>query len=226
MSENKLSDVKALKPEEEWAQSLLLGDEWANWLTHGSALLLSVIGLYFLIDAASAENSVSKWFSYGMYGLSLVTLYAASTCYHALRQPKLKKLFRTIDHCAIYFLIAGSYTPITLLVLDDLWGWTLFGVVWACALVGIFLKITSPHKHKGISTALYLLMGWMVVIAADPLMARFHSSGLSWLFWGGGFYTAGVLFFILDQKRFFHAVWHLFVMGGSFCHYTAFLLYT
>ncbi len=142
-----------------------------------------------------------------------------------MRRPHLKKLFRTIDHCAIYLLIAGSYTPFTLLVLGGVWGWTLFAIVWTLAAIGMCLKTFFRHRFKILSTSLYLFMGWLVVIAAEPLMARFDPSGLSWLLAGGLSYTVGVIFFVLDKRRFYHAIWHVFVLGGSVCHYLAVLLY-
>jgi hemolysin III len=130
-----------------------------------------------------------------------------------------------LDHCAIYLLIAGSYTPFTLLLLKESWGWALFNIVWVLAGVGILFKIFFTHRFKILSTLIYLMMGWMVVVAAEPLMSRLPYEGLCWLIMGGLFYTIGVIFFVLDSRRFFHAIWHLFVMGGSVCHYFAILFY-
>jgi len=223
--EERKAHVKDLKGDQEWAQALLLGDEWANYLTHSIGLFLSFLGMIFLIYHPLIESDHWRLFNFIIYGGSLILLYAASTCYHALRNPKLKKLFRTVDHCAIYLLIAGSYTPFTLLVLGGVWGWTMFSVVWGLAVLGIFLKIFFTHRFKILSTCLYLFMGWLVVIAAEPLLDRLHVNGLFWLLAGGVSYTMGVIFYVLDKRPFFHAIWHLFVMGGSTCHYLAILFY-
>ncbi len=217
--------AKELPVEEEWMQGLRLGDEWANSWTHGLGFLLSLIGLAILILVPLQEGNHWKLVNFAVYGGSLVLLYAVSTFYHALRQPQLKKIFRTIDHCAIYFLIAGSYTPFTMLLLEGAWGWTLFGIVWGLACIGIIFKIFFTHRFKILSTIIYLFMGWLVVIAAEPLIERLPYHGLCWLLVGGLFYTIVVIFFALDKRRFFHAIWHLFVMGGSICHYFAILLY-
>lgn len=223
--DKRLMYVKHLRSEEEWAQGILLGDEWANSLTHGIGLILSFIGFIILIATPFQENDHWRLMNFAVYGASLIVLYAASTCYHAIRHPKLKKLFRTIDHCAIYLLIAGSYTPFTMLLLGGTWGWTLFSIVWSLAGLGIFFKIFFRHRFAILSTILYLFMGWLVVIAVEPLIERFHIAGLCWLLAGGLCYTIGVIFYALDKRRFHHAIWHLFVLGGSTCHYLAILFY-
>lgn len=223
--QDRKAHVKNLKADEEWAQALMLGDEWANYLTHGFGFILSLLGLVLLIQNPFQENDHWRLLNFIIYGTSLVLLYAASTCYHAARRPKLKKIFRTLDHCAIYLLIAGSYTPLTLLTLGGVWGILLFTIVWTCAFVGITLKIFFKHRFQTLSTTLYLLMGWLVIIAAEPMMEKFHPAGLYWLLAGGLSYTVGVIFYVLDKRRFFHAIWHLFVLGGSFCHYISVFLY-
>lgn len=217
--------VKTLKSNEDWAQAVLLGDEWANCLTHSFGLILSIIGFIFLIHYPLQENDYWKLLNFSVYGTSLILLYAASSCYHGLPISNLKKVFQTLDHCAIYLLIAGSYTPFTMLALGGIWGWVLFGIVWSFAGVGIILKTFFRHRFKIISMSLYLLMGWLIVIAAEPLVERLHPLGLNWLIAGGIFYTGGVIFYVLDKRRFFHAIWHLFVLTGSVCHYFAILLY-
>lgn len=217
--------VKKLTSEEEWAQGLLLGDEWANCLTHGIGLILSFIGMFVLLSAPMQNGDHLKAVYFGIYGVSLILLYAASTLYHAVKRPKMKQFFRTLDHCAIYLLIAGSYTPFTLLILEGWWGWALFTVVWGLAFSGIAFKIYFGHRFKFLSTAIYLFMGWLVIFAAEPLLERFHYDGVRWLVAGGLSYTAGVAFYVLDKRRFYHAIWHLFVLGGSVCHYLAVLLY-
>lgn len=221
----RLERVHALPEEEQWAQGLLLGDEWANSLTHGLGLALSIVGLIFLLTTPLAQENSQRLLSFGVYGLSLIALYAASTCYHAVRQPNLKKILRTVDHCAIYTLIAGSYTPFTLLILGEIWGWPLFCIVWSLAFIGVSCKIFFRHKYKVLSTSIYLFMGWLVVIAAEPLIRSFHYEGLCWLLAGGFSYTFGVIFYLKDKKRFYHMIWHLFVLGGSICHYLAILFY-
>ncbi len=217
--------MKELEHSEAWEQGLLLGDEWANCLTHGAGLLLSVVGLILLIQTPLQENNSWRLLIFAVYGMSLVFLYAASTCYHALKKPKIKKILRKVDHCAIYLLIAGSYTPFSLMVLGDVLGWTLFIVVWCLAFFGIFYKIFFFHHSKVFSTVLYLFMGWLVVLVAEPLIERFHIHGLGWLVGGGLFYSMGVIFFIFDKRKFYHAIWHLFVLGGSLCHYLAIFFY-
>jgi hemolysin III len=223
--EERLTRVKNLSPEEQWAQGLLLGDEWANSLTHGIGLVLSLIGLILLILTPFQEGNHWKLLNFAVYGVSLVLLYAASTLYHAVRRPALKRLLRTVDHCAIYLLIAGSYTPFTMLLLQGVWGWTLFGIIWSLAFLGIIFKIFFIHRFQILSTSIYLLMGWLVVIAAEPFIDRFHYAGLCWVVAGGLCYTFGVIFYAFDKRRFYHAIWHLFVLSGSICHYFAILFY-
>lgn len=217
--------LKNLQSEEQWAQGLLLGDEWVNSLTHGFGLILSLIGFILLLAAPFYENNYWKLVNLAVYGGSLILLYGSSTLYHSLRRPKLKKIFRTIDHCAIFILIAGSYTPFTMLVLGGIWGWALFSIVWTLAILGIILKILLKYRFNLLSTCLYLLMGWLVVVALEPLIERFPINGLYWLLAGGLSYTIGVIFYTMDKRKFFHAIWHLFVLAGSTCHYLAIWLY-
>ncbi len=223
--EERITHVKKLPPEDEWASGMILGDEWANAWTHGLGFLLSLIGLMMLVVIPLQEGNHWKLLNFAVYGGSLVLVYAASMVYHSLRRPALKKLFRTLDHCAIYVFIAGSYTPFTMLLLEGSWGWLLFGMVWGLAIFGIIFKIFFTHRFKVLSTAIYLFMGWLVVIAAEPLMERIPTSGLYWLIAGGMLYTLGVIFFVMDKRYLYHAIWHVFVMAGSICHYFAVLLY-
>lgn len=217
--------MKSLPPEEQWMQGMLLRDEWANAATHAIGLFLSCIGLFFLMKTPLLEEDFFKLIIFTVYGASLVLLYFTSTFYHATKRPTLKQLLRKMDHCAIYLLIAGSYTPFSLLVVRETFGWTIFSIVWAIAFLGIFLKIRYGHRYDTFSLALYLIMGWLAVIAAEPFMDHFHSSGLFWLLAGGAFYTTGVIFYVLDKRRFYHAIWHIFVLGGSACHYVSIFLY-
>ncbi|CUI16369.1 Hemolysin III [Candidatus Protochlamydia naegleriophila] len=211
--------------EEEWAQGLRLNDEWANSLTHGIGFILSLIGFFFLIAVPLENGDYWKLLNFTIYGSSLVLLYLASTLYHFFKKPHLKKLFRKVDHCAIYLLIAGSYTPFTMIPLHGFWGWLLFGLVWGMACLGVIFKAFFIHRFKKISTWIYLGMGWLVIIAIEPLINSVSQEGLYWLFAGGLSYSCGVIFYALDKKRFFHAIWHLFVMGGSLCHYLAIMFH-
>lgn len=223
--EERLIKAKHLHSHEQWQQGLLLGDEWANSLTHGIGFILSCIGLLLLILASFQDENNERLMIFAVYGGSLILLYAVSTLYHLVRTPKIKKLLRTVDHCAIYLLIAGSYTPFTMLLLRGGWGWMLFSIIWSLALIGIIFKVFFRHRFELLSTLIYLFMGWLVVIAAEPLISRFHAGGLYLLVAGGLCYTIGVIFYALDKRRFYHAIWHLFVLGGSICHYLAILFY-
>ncbi|GAA3534747.1 hypothetical protein GCM10022394_12870 [Zobellella aerophila] len=161
-----------------------------------------------------------------LFVTTVVLLYLASTLYHLLPPGKAKRVFRVIEHCAIFLLIAGTYTPFSLGVLRGGWGWTLFGIVWGLALVGVAIKVFVKRFRPLFSTALYLLMGWVIVVAIDPLLARMPLEGLLWLLAGGLCYTLGVVFFATDARlRFGHLVWHLFVMAGTACHYLAVFWY-
>lgn len=223
--ENRIAYVQALTVEEQWAQGLLLGDEWANSLTHGLGLILSFIGFILLLATPFYEKDYWKLMNFAVYGGSLILLYGVSTFYHMARRPKLKKLFRIIDHCAIYVLIAGTYTPLTMLVLGGVWGWALFSILWTLAILGIVFKIFLKYRFNLLSTIFYVFMGWLGMVAIEPLTERFHVNGLCWFLVGGFFYTIGVIFYALGKRKFFHAIWHLFVLAGSVCHYFAVWLY-
>jgi hemolysin III len=161
-----------------------------------------------------------------LFAATMVLLYLASTLYHALPKGKAKRALQVIEHAAIFLLIAGTYTPFTLGVLYGIWGWTLFGLAWGLAVAGVVLKAFDRMSHPIVSTALYLLMGWLILIAVNPLYARVPASGLLWLVAGGVAYTAGVVFFAADSRlRYGHFIWHLFVMAGTTCHYFAVLWY-
>jgi hemolysin III len=161
-----------------------------------------------------------------VFSATMIFLYLASTLYHALPPGKAKHVFRIIEHSAIFLLIAGTYTPFTLGVLNGRWGWTLFGLVWGMAIAGMALKIFEKKGHPIFSTCLYLLMGWIIVIAIDPLLTRVPTAGVLWLLAGGLSYTAGVAFFATDSHlRYGHLIWHLFVIAGTVCHYFAVLWY-
>lgn len=200
-------------------------EEWANVITHGIGLCLSLIGFIVLIVVTQRHDDALHMISCGIFGGSLVLLYAASTLYHSFQSERLKHFFKIVDHCAIYLLIAGTYTPFTLLVLEDVWGQSLFCIIWSLAVIGILFKLFFVNKFKVLSTLIYLLMGWLVLFAIEPLVVSLSYEGLCWLISGGIFYSAGVIFFINEKPRFNHAIWHLFVLGGSICHFVSVFLY-
>jgi hemolysin III len=201
-------------------------EEIANCVTHGFGLVLSVAGLVALVLIA--------WFygdgwnvvvSGGVYGVSLVTLYLASTLYHGARSARAKKILQVVDHCCIYLLIAGTYTPFTLVMLRGGWGWTLFGLVWGIAVAGILFRLVFGNRYRPVAVASYVLMGWLCVIAAKPILAHAPLGAILWIVAGGLAYTSGVFFFASERIPHSHAIWHLFVLGGSVCHYVAVVLY-
>jgi hemolysin III len=202
-----------------------VAEEIANSITHGFGLALSLIGLPILVVLASLYGTVSHVVSCSIYGSTLVIMYAASTVYHSLRAPRVKHFFRILDHIAIYLLIAGTYTPFTLVTLWPSYGKALFGLVWGLALVGIVFKIFFVGKFEVISMLLYLVMGWMAVIAVKPVLATFPMGGILWVAAGGLAYTLGVVFFAWERLPYNHTIWHLFVLIGSICHYFAVILY-
>jgi hemolysin III len=207
----------------ERAQSL--GEEIANSVSHGVALLAAIVGTPFLIAAVSklgAANIVGAC----VFAATMVLLYFTSTLYHALPAGRAKRVFLKLDHGAIYFFIAGSYTPFALGALGGPWGWTLFGIVWSLAVFGATLKAFDRLSHPWLSTGLYLVMGWLVLIAAVPLVERVPQPGVALLVAGGLAYTAGVVFFALDSRfRYAHAVWHSFVVAGTGFHFFAVMGY-
>lgn len=201
------------------------GEELANSLTHGLGLAGAIAALVAMVVAASSRGAAAV-VGASVFGASMVLLYLASTLYHALPRGRAKHVFRTLDHAAIYLLIAGSYTPFTLGVLSGAWGWTLFGLVWSLAAIGVALKATDRLAHPWLSTGLYLAMGWSVLIAAVPLVDRMPAAGVGLLAAGGAAYTVGVVFFALDSRlRYAHAVWHAFVVAGSGLHVAAAIAY-
>ena len=179
----------------------------------------------FLVIAAARNGNAANIVGASVFAATLVLLYLASTLYHALPDNRAKQVFRILDHGAIYLLIAGTYTPFTLGVLRGPWGWSLFGIQWGLAVLGIVLKSVGGIRYAKWSVAVYLAMGWLVLIAAGPLMDHVAPWGLFWLVAGGLAYTAGVVFYALERLRYFHFIWHLFVIAGSTCHFIAVLWY-
>jgi len=202
-----------------------VGEEIANAITHGVGALLSFAGLALLVVFAAYTGDGWKLASACIYGLTLALLYLCSTLYHALPSSSAKNLFRILDHASIYLLIAGSYTPFLLIRMRTALGMSMMAALWGLSAVGIVYKSIFLDRHEGFSTAVYLAMGWMAVIAIGPM---FHALGLTTMMWigaGGVFYSGGVFFFI-SERRYSHAVWHLFVLGGSLCHFVAILFFT
>lgn len=203
------------------------GSEIANALTHAIGVALALAGLAVLVTIASLHGNPRQIVSYSIYGVTLVVLYAASTAYHGIRLPQFKRLLRTLDHMAIYLLIAGTYTPFALISLRGAWGWSLLGIIWALAAIGVVFKLFFIGRFPRTSTVVYLAMGWLALVAVRQLFMHLPANGLILLFVGGICYSTGVVFFALDYKwRFNHAIWHLFVLGGSICHFFAVVIST
>ncbi len=202
------------------------GEEIANALSHGLALLLAVAALPILVLGAARSGGAANVVAASLFAGTMIVLYLVSTLYHALPIGRAKRWFNRLDHAAIYLFIAGSYMPFVFGVLRGAWGWTLFGLVWAAAAIGVTAKLLNRLKHPLWSTGLYVAMGWVALVAAAPLFERMSFTGLAWLVAGALLYTAGAVVFLYDSKvRYAHFVWHLFVMGGSACHFFAALWY-
>ena len=200
-------------------------EEIAHSVSHGIGLLLSVIGLATLIVYSSQYGDRWHIVSSSIYGATLIALYTSSTLYHAVTIPDLKKVLQRIDHAAIFLLIAGTYTPFTLVNLRGGWGWTLFGMVWSIAIAGMIMELIVKQRFKRISIGLYLGLGWLVMIAIEPMIANVDMSGLILLLVGGLFYSLGVIFYVWKTLVYHHAIWHLFVLAGSAFHFFAIFLY-
>ncbi|GHB03356.1 PAQR family membrane homeostasis protein TrhA [Modicisalibacter luteus] len=198
-------------------------EELLHSVSHGIGAVLSLAGVVVLIVLTALAAHIDPWKIAGvsLYGITLVLLYTASTLYHGVRHPRLKRAFQTLDHCSIYLLIAGTYTPFLLVNLRGPLGWTLFGVIWGLALGGIALKLLWPHRFGVLRVVVYLIMGWLIVIASGELGHRLSDITLTLLVAGGITYTVGVIFYAVRAIPFHHAIWHLFVLGGSVCHYFA-----
>ena len=202
-----------------------LGEEIANSLSHGLGFLATLAAFPVLVVAAQQRGDTAAIVGASVFATTMVLLYLASTLFHALPRCRAKRVFQILDHSAIYLLIAGTYTPFTLGVLRGSWGWTLFGIVWGLAVVGTVLKALGGVRYTTLSTWMYLAMGWVVVIAAETVWTLVPGWGLFWLLAGGIAYTAGAVFFMAERIRYFHFVWHLFVVAGTACHFIAVLRY-
>lgn len=208
----------------ERAQSL--GEEIANAASHGVGLLAAVAASPFLLIVAARRGGPAVVVGASVFAMAMVLLYLTSTLYHALPRSRAKQIFRVLDHGAIFLLIAGTYTPFTLGVLRGGWGWTILGLVWGLAILGISLKAIARLRNPMLSTCLYIGMGWLAIIAIRPLWLHLPVPGLLWLVGGGVAYTTGVAFYAVDRRRYMHFVWHLFVMAGTVCHFVAVLNYS
>ena len=198
-----------------------LAEEVANSVSHGLGFVMALAGAPIPILAPTQRGTPSDVLAVSVFAAAMALMYLSSTIYHALPQGQAKRVFQVLDHSAIYLLIAGTYTPFTLGVLQGAWGWTLFGLVWGLAAFGVLVKAFAGIRWHGLSTALYLGMGWLALIAAKPLWESLPLAGLAWLLAGGIAYTAGVYFYAKKTLRFGHFVWHLFVVAGTACHFVA-----
>jgi len=200
-------------------------EEKLNVISHGIGLLLSIAALVLLVVYASKYGSVWHIVSFSIYGASLIVLYSASTFYHYVQNPKLRYKLNIFDHAAIYVLIAGTYTPFTLVVLKSWVGWTIFGVAWGLAILGIVLKLFFIGRFDKISTIAYVLMGWLIIFAIKPLVTNLPFEGLMWLLSGGISYTVGAILYSIKGIKYNHAIFHIFVLLGSFSHFMAVFFY-
>jgi hemolysin III len=201
------------------------GEEIAASVTHGIGAALAIAGLVVALGTAALNGSTLHVLSTAVYGTSVVLLYLASTLYHAIQRPRAKRVLKVLDHAAIYLLIAGTYTPFTLITLRGPWGWSIFGVIWTLAIAGISLEAFWVARPKWTSVVIFVAMGWMGIIAIGPLIAGLAGPGLWLLIAGGVSYTVGTLFYVWTRARYTHAIWHLWVIAGSVCHYFAILYF-
>lgn len=199
------------------------GEKFNAW-SHLVGTVLASVGAIWLLVLASQQHDIWKIVSVAVYGVCLVGLYSASTVYHSVR-GRAKQIMRKVDHFSIYLMIAGSYTPFCLVSLRGPWGWSLFGVVWGLALIGILQEIKPRSEARILSVVIYAVMGWIVLVAVKPLLAVLGTAGFFWLAGGGVLYTVGILFFAFDHIRHWHGIWHLFVIGGSLMHFVAIWFY-
>lgn len=202
-----------------------LGEEIANSITHGIGAALSIAALVLLVVFASQHKDVWQIVSFSIYGISLIALYLSSTLYHAFTNAKVKHFFRLLDHSCIFLLIAGTYTPPTLIAMRGSWGWTLFTLIWAMAVGGLIFEAMNIGKYKFISVAIYMAMGWLAIIAIKPMLEALPPGMFQWFLIGGLFYTAGIIFYAWKKIPYHHAIWHLFVLVGSITHFFGILFY-
>lgn len=200
-------------------------EEKINIISHAIGFILSIVALVLLVTHANLHGDVWHIVSFSIFGASLIILYAASTFYHSAKKSELRNRLKIIDHASIYVLIAGTYTPFTLVTLNGTIGWVIFGTSWGLALTGIILKLFFTGKYNLISTIMYVLMGWVIVFAIKPLINNLPFEGLLWLFAGGISYTIGAILYSIKKIKFSHAIFHMFVLIGSFCHFMSVFFY-
>jgi hemolysin III len=200
-------------------------ERWANVITHGLGIALSIAAIAVLTTYAALHSDAVRLVTAAVFGSTLLLMYTASTCFHGARHEKVRHWFKVCDHASIYALIAGTYTPFLLVIVRGGWGWSLFGTLWGLTLVGSFLKIFFVDRFEPLSVGIYVAMGWIALLAIKPFLALMPAGALAWILAGGAFYTFGVIFFLWERLRFNHAIWHLFVLAGSICHFIAVLLY-
>jgi hemolysin III len=202
-----------------------VAEERVNILSHASGFVLSIVALVLLVRHASINGDVWHVVSFSVFGVSLMILYAASTVYHSAKNIQFRKKMRIVDHASIYILIAGTYTPFTLVILSGFSGWMIFGITWGMAVVGVVLKLFYTGKYDAVSTLMYVFMGWIIVFAIEPLIDNLSSDGLFWLVAGGMAYTTGAILYSIKKIKFNHAIFHVFVLAGSFCHFVSVYFY-
>jgi len=200
-------------------------EERTNIISHAIGLVLSVIGTLLMLLRASGSGDILQIIGAGIFGASLIALYAASTLYHSAKDPKVRARLRIVDHATIYLLIAGTYTPFTLITLKGWVGWTVFGVSWGMATCGVVLKLFFTGRYNVLSTLMYVFMGWIIIFAIKPLVNSFPIDGIFWLIAGGLAYTTGAVIYSIKKIPFNHAIFHMFVLLGSFCHFISVYVY-
>jgi len=223
--EMKKIQLNRLKKEIYSVKTQSLGEEIANSITHSVGIGLSIAALVILVILASRRGDAWKIVSFSIYGATLFLLYLSSTLYHSFVNPKIKNIFRILDHSAIYLLIAGTYTPLTLTLMRGLWGWTLFGLAWAMAIGGIIITTFLLDKLKALLVLSYVVMGLLAIIAIKPMIQMVPRGMIAWLFIGGACYILGIIFYLWKKLPYHHTIWHLFVLAGSISHFLGILFY-
>jgi len=223
--EMKNKQINNLEKESYFVKNQTLGEEIANSITHSVGIGLSIAALVILVILASRRGDAWKIVSFSIYGATLFLLYLSSTLYHSFVNPKIKNIFRILDHSAIYLLIAGTYTPLTLTLMRGVWGWTLFGLAWAMAIGGIIVTTFLLDKLKALLVLSYVVMGLLAIIAIKPMIQMVPRGMIAWLFIGGACYILGIIFYLWKKLPYHHTIWHLFVLAGSISHFLGILFY-
>lgn len=223
--EMKNEQINNLEKESYFVKTQTLGEEIANSITHSVGIGLSIAALVILVILASRRGDAWKIVSFSIYGATLFLLYLSSTLYHSFVNPKIKNIFRILDHSAIYLLIAGTYTPLTLTLMRGTWGWTLFGLAWAMAIGGIIVTTFLLDKLKALLVLSYVVMGLLAIIAIKPMIQMVPRGMIAWLFIGGACYILGIIFYLWKKLPYHHTIWHLFVLAGSISHFLGILFY-